>query len=66
VMVVERIDVTSTCPRCNADAPQLYRLPEKVLKSQAAPRAACYFCYVRIVGIKPTRRKIVSKDRLIG
>jgi len=60
MMVVERIDVTSTCPRCNAGAPQLYGLPEKVLYSLAEPRAACYFCYVRIVGIKPTRRKIVS------
>jgi hypothetical protein len=59
-MVVERIDVANTCPRCNADAPRLYGLPEQVLKSLAAPRAACYFCYVRIVGIKPTRRKIVS------
>jgi len=59
-MAVERIDVMGTCPRCNAGAPRLYGLPEKVLKSQAAPRAACYFCYVRIVGIRPTRRKIVS------
>jgi hypothetical protein len=59
-MVVERIDVMSRCPRCTAGAPRLYGLPEKVLKSLAAPRAACYFCYVRIVGIKPTRRKIVS------
>jgi len=59
-MVVERVDVMGTCPRCNAGALRLYGLPEKVLKSVAAPRAACYFCYVRIVGIRPTRRKIVS------
>lgn len=60
VVAVERVDATSTCPRCNAGAPRLYGLPEKLLKSLAAPRTACYFCYVRIVGIKPTRRKIVS------
>jgi len=59
-MVLEHIDALSTCPRCNAGAPRLYGLPEKVLKSLAAPRLACYFCYVRIVGIRPTRRKVVS------
>jgi hypothetical protein len=48
------------CPRCNASAPRLYGLPEKALVSDAAPRAACYFCFVRLVGIKPTRRLIVS------
>jgi hypothetical protein len=59
-MVVERADVTSACPRCHAGAPRLYGLPEKVLKSLAAPRTACYFCFVRMVGIKPTRRQIVA------
>ena len=59
-MVVARADVMSACPRCQAGTPQLYELPEKVLKSLAAPRAACYFCFVRIVGIKPTRRQVVA------
>jgi hypothetical protein len=59
-MVVERTDVTSACPWCNIGAPRLYGLPEKVLKSQVAPRAACYFCFVRIVGIKPARRQVVA------
>lgn len=58
-MIAEAVLAKSACPRCNAGAPRLYGLPEKVLKSQAAPRAACYFCYVRIVGIKPTRRQAV-------
>lgn len=59
-MVVARADVIMSCPQCTGDAPRLYGLPEKVLKSLAAPRAACYFCYVKLVGIKPTRRKIVT------
>jgi len=59
-MVVERAEAMRACPRCNAGAPRLYGLPEKVLKSLAAPRAACYFCFVRMVGIKPTRRQVVA------
>jgi len=59
-MVVERVGMMSPCPRCSAVAPRLYGLPEKVLKSHAAPRAACYFCFVRVVGIKPTRRQVVE------
>jgi hypothetical protein len=58
-MVAASISTLRACPRCNAGAPRLYGLPERVLKSQAAPRAACYFCYVRMVGIKPTRRQFV-------
>src|SRR4051812_48562789 len=49
----------SMCPRCHSRAPRVYGLPEKVLRSQAAPRSACYFCFVRIVGIKPTRRQLL-------
>jgi hypothetical protein len=37
-MVVERAEAMRACPRCIADAPRLYGLPEKVLKSLAAPR----------------------------
>ena len=48
------------CPRCHASAPRVYGLPEKVLKSQASPRSACYFCFVRIVGIKPTRSRLIA------
>jgi hypothetical protein len=59
-MIAVPVVAKSACPRCNAGAPRLYGLPEKVLKNQAAPRAACYFCYVRMVGIKPTRRQVVS------
>jgi hypothetical protein len=58
-MLSIRHDVTSPCPRCTAGAPRLYLLPAKVLKSLAEPRSACYFCFVRIVGIRPTRRLIV-------
>jgi len=58
-MVVERTDVTSACPGCYAVVPRLYGLPEKVLKSLVAPRVACYFCFLRMVGIKPTRRQVV-------
>ena len=50
----------TVCPRCKACAPCLYGLPEKVLASQAAPRTACFFCYVRIVGIRPTRRLVIA------
>jgi hypothetical protein len=58
-MVAANARQTHACPRCNAGASCLYVLPEKVLKSKAAPRSACYFCYVRVVGIKPTRRLVV-------
>jgi len=58
-MVIEEAGERKTCPRCTATVPRLYDLPERVLVSRAAPRAACYFCYVRTVGIKPTRRRLV-------
>jgi hypothetical protein len=59
-MVAEGAATNSACPWCDGGAPRLYELPEKARLSQAAPRAACYFCYVRLVGIKPTRRQVVS------
>ena len=59
-MVAEAVSVRGVCPRCNARAPRLYRLPEKALLSRAAPPAACSFCYVRLVGITPTRRQLVA------
>jgi hypothetical protein len=58
-MVAEAVSVRGVCPWCNGRAPRLYRLPEKARLSQAAPQAACYFCYVRLVGIKPTRNHLV-------
>ena len=59
LMVTEAVSVSGVCPRCNAKTPRLYRLPENARLSQAAPQAACYFCYVRLVGIKPTRNRLV-------
>jgi hypothetical protein len=59
-MVAEDISISRACPRCHAGVPRLYGLPDKVLLSRAAPRAACYFCYVRIVGIKPTRTRLLQ------
>jgi hypothetical protein len=58
-MAAEEATGRAMCPRCQSRAPRVYGLPEKVLKSQAAPRLACYFCFVRIVGIKPTRRQSI-------
>jgi hypothetical protein len=59
-MATKEFVVPSVCPRCNAGVLRLYGLPEKALLSDAAPRAACFFCYVRIVGIRPTRRLVIS------
>jgi hypothetical protein len=59
-VVGERVGAMSACPRCNAGVPRLYGLPERVLQSLAAPHVACYVCYVRMVGIKPTRRQLVA------
>jgi hypothetical protein len=58
-MVATTVSPIRACPRCGGGAPRLYGLPDKVLKSHAAPRSACYFCFVRVVGIKPTRRLVV-------
>lgn len=58
-MITDEAGERRACPRCTAKTPHLYTLPERVLMSRAAPRAACYFCYVRTVGIKPTRRRLV-------
>ena len=60
LVVAEAVSMRGVCPRCSASATRLYRLPEKALLSQAAPHAACYFCYARLAGMKPTRRQAVA------
>ena len=59
-MATEAAGVRRSCPRCDSVAPHLFTLPAKVITSLAAPPSACYFCFLRIVGIKPTRRQRVA------
>jgi hypothetical protein len=47
----------ATCRLCDAETPQLYSLPEKVTIDRYVSGPSCYFCYVRVVGIRPTRRQ---------
>lgn len=48
------------CRYCNAPAPRLYALPPRLRPEQRAAGPACYFCFIRVTGIKPTRRQLVS------
>ena len=49
------------CHLCNAPAPRLYALPPQVRRARPSAGPACYFCFIRATGIKPTRRQIVSQ-----
>jgi hypothetical protein len=50
------------CQLCNAPAPRMYVLPPRIRQARPAARSACYFCFIRVTGIKPTRRQIVSQS----
>jgi hypothetical protein len=45
-------------------APRLYTLPAKALRGRRVARPACYFCFIRTTGIKPTRRQLVRSADL--
>ena len=48
------------CPFCSAPAPGLYELPTRIVRTHQRVRPACYFCYIRMSGIKPTRSRLVA------
>ena len=48
------------CRYCTSPAPRLYTLPSRVRPERRAAGPACYFCFIRVAGIKPTRRQLVS------
>ena len=48
------------CRYCAAPASRLYILPPRVRPERRAAGPACYFCFIRVTGIKPTRRQLAS------
>jgi hypothetical protein len=52
--------MTDECRLCNLPAPRLYLLPPRVSQTRPGAGPACYFCFIRTTGIKPTRRQIVG------
>ena len=54
------------CRYCNAPSPRLYALPARLRPEMRAAGPACYFCFIRVVGIKPTRRLIVGAGDAAG
>ena len=50
------------CRYCNASVPRLYALPVRLRPEQRAAGPACYFCFLRATGIKPSRRELVLAD----
>lgn len=48
------------CHLCNAPVPRVYALPPRVSQARPGAGPACYFCFIRVTGIKPTRRQIVK------
>jgi hypothetical protein len=51
------------CRYCNAPSPRLYALPARIRPERRAAGPACYFCFIRATGIKPTRRQIVRAEQ---
>ena len=58
-LAADKAGARGVCPRCDGTVPRLYGIPERALTSRGTPGPACYFCFVRIVGIRPTRRQLV-------
>jgi hypothetical protein len=56
----------ATCHFCNLSSPRLYAVPEKSLRGRRVDGPACYFCYIKMTGIKPTRRKLVAASEVEG
>lgn len=52
------------CPFCSAPSPRVYTLPTRVAKRLPMVRPACYFCYIRMTGIKPTRSRIAMASEV--
>ena len=48
------------CRMCNAPTPRLYTLPQRARHNGRVAGPACYFCFIRATGIKPTRRQLVT------
>ena len=48
------------CDLCEGVRSPLYRVPDAHRSRPTAPRAVCRFCYLRIVGIRPTRSRLVD------
>ena len=49
------------CGLCQVASARLYVVPQARRRTDQAPRAVCYFCYLRVVGIKPRQRQIVPQ-----
>ena len=47
------------CPYCDADTSKLYGLPESAVRPHQTTRIACYFCFLRLTGLRPKRRQLV-------
>jgi hypothetical protein len=54
------------CDLCDGPSARLNTVPAKQRPSDQAPQSVCYFCYVRVVGIKPYRRQIVPEEGSSG
>jgi hypothetical protein len=60
-----RASTAVSCPFCSTPAPHVYSLPTRVANRLPRVRPACYFCYIRMTGIKPTRSRIVADGELV-
>jgi hypothetical protein len=48
------------CRICNTPTPKLYALPQRARHDGRVAGPACFFCFIRATGIKPTRRQLVT------
>lgn len=48
------------CDLCEGLRSPLYHVPDASRSRPTAPRAVCRFCYLRMVGIRPTRSRQVD------
>lgn len=49
------------CAFCSSAAARVYELPTRVARTLPLVRPACYFCFLRMAGIKPTRTRLVGR-----
>ena len=53
-----RAEVSDRCGACETMVARLYVVPVDRRLGARAPRVACYFCYLRMVGASPRRQQL--------
>jgi hypothetical protein len=52
----------SACTFCGSLWPRLYILPSRTVQQRCHNGPICYFCFVKMAGVKPTRKHLATRS----